>query len=195
MPRIGTQVLAGPPLGPLPWHRGDRFPGSTRKLPRPLGSLREPASLSAQARYRGLAGSAAAVCRANGPARRPHAAFMPDAAAAVDRFPRGPSRANVNIPVSRYGPDLQDEPDLRATSPLSFDTSSAVRCRSSCRPVPDAVHAAPFPVTLTTPALDRSSSRRFGACSCKPTPKGRVSSPPSLRAHAPSSCVQLRLAH
>ncbi len=31
VPRIGTQALAGLPLGPLPSHRGDRFPGSTRK--------------------------------------------------------------------------------------------------------------------------------------------------------------------
>src|SRR5512147_888065 len=28
VPRIGTQALVGPPLGLLPWHRGDRFPGS-----------------------------------------------------------------------------------------------------------------------------------------------------------------------
>src|SRR5262249_3978312 len=28
VPRIGTLALVGPPLGLLPWHRGDRFPGS-----------------------------------------------------------------------------------------------------------------------------------------------------------------------
>src|SRR5262245_55806838 len=28
VPRIGTLALVGRPLGLLPWHRGDRFPGS-----------------------------------------------------------------------------------------------------------------------------------------------------------------------
>jgi hypothetical protein len=172
VPRIGTQVLAGPPLGRLPWHRhdrqvpyggsyrtwGDRFPGSTRKLPIPLGSLREPAGHHQDKGYATVGWERGqAVCRANGHTHRPHAAFMPDAAAAVVRFPRGSSRANDNFPVSGYGPNLQGGPDLRATSPISFDTSSAVRFCSSCRPAPDAVHAAPFPVTLTTPTLDRSS--------------------------------------
>src|SRR2546425_4454875 len=37
-PRIGTRLLVGPPLGDLPWHRGDRFP---RSAPEPaLGSRR-----------------------------------------------------------------------------------------------------------------------------------------------------------
>jgi hypothetical protein len=31
VPRIGTQMLAGPPLASLPCHRGDRFPRSTQK--------------------------------------------------------------------------------------------------------------------------------------------------------------------
>ena len=37
--------------------------------------------------------------------------------------------------------------------------------------------AGPFPTTLTTRALDPCSLRRFGACSCKPTPRGLPSSP------------------
>ncbi len=31
MPRIGTLILVGLPLGFLPWHRDDRFPRSTRE--------------------------------------------------------------------------------------------------------------------------------------------------------------------
>src|SRR2546425_12877402 len=30
-PRIGTRLLMGPPLGVLPWHRGDRFPRSAQE--------------------------------------------------------------------------------------------------------------------------------------------------------------------
>src|SRR3954451_8159935 len=29
VPRIGTLALVGLPLGRLPWHRGDRFPGGS----------------------------------------------------------------------------------------------------------------------------------------------------------------------
>lgn len=31
VPRIGTRVLVGLPLGHLPWHRGDRFPRSAQE--------------------------------------------------------------------------------------------------------------------------------------------------------------------
>jgi hypothetical protein len=38
----------------------------------------------------------------------------------------------------------------------------------------------PFPVTLTTMALDQRSLRLFEACSCKPASEGL---PPSLARH------------
>jgi len=61
-----------------------------------------------------------------------------------------------------------------------FDTSSTVHLRSTPRISPDAVNAAPFPSTLTTRTLYPSSSWRFEACSCKPTPGGP---PPSSIKH------------
>ena len=50
-----------------------------------------------------------------------------------------------------------------------FDTSSVDRSRSPSWPTPDALNGAPFPATLTTTALDRSSSRWFAASPCRAT--------------------------
>ena len=117
-----------------------RFHTQAAKTARPLRGL---PTQPLQPACHGRMGAPRDSCSANGFTRRPHAAFMPDATATVDRSPRGSSRANDYVPVSRYGPNLFAEPDLRATSPYAFDTSSAVRLRSSCRPVPDAIKAAP----------------------------------------------------
>src|SRR5271155_790027 len=62
-----------------------------------------------------------------------------------------------------------------------FDASTRVRFHSPSRSVPDAVSAAPFPATLTTPALNRRSSRWFAASSCKATAEGQPPSPAQHR--------------
>ncbi len=72
-----------------------------------------------------------------------------------------------------------------------LDTSSTVHSRSTPRLSPDMVNAMPFPSTLTTRALDPSSSWRFEACACTPAPGGP---PPSSTKHrnavVPSLLIQ-----
>jgi hypothetical protein len=87
-----------------------------------------------------------------------HATFMPDAVQAVNRFLLDSSWSGVRLQFRHH--------------PFVFDTSSVVRLRSSPWTLPDTVFAKPFSSALTTRALYPCSLRRFGVCSCKPTPKG-----------------------
>ena len=87
---------------------------------------------------------------------------MSDAARAVNRHPRA-------------CPTLTTAPWCQHHS-CAFDTSPAVHFRSSLRYCPDQFNARPFPISLTTTPLKRSSSGRFGACACTPTPRGPLSS-------------------
>ena len=89
-----------------------------------------------------------------------HAASMPDATQPVTRYPLDSSRAAY---PSRFRHRLE----------VCFDTSSAVHLRSSPQHPPDA-YPAPFPLTLTTTALNGSSSKavwrlRLDAASEGPT--------------------------
>ncbi len=52
--------------------------------------------------------------------------------------------------------------------------------RSSSQYSPD-ILSMPFPRSLTTTPIERSSTERFEACSCKPTPGGRL--PSSVQHH------------
>ena len=55
-----------------------------------------------------------------------------------------------------------------------YDTTMMIHLRSSLSVPPDAIHAAPFPATLTTRALYSSSLQWFEACACTPTPRGQT---------------------
>ena len=92
-----------------------------------------------------------------------HAAYMPDAAQPVTRYPLNSSRA-------AYLAHFRHRLEVR------FDTSSAVHLRSSPQHSPDALPAPFFSLTLTTTALNGSSSRRFEGCVWTPPPRGRPSS-------------------
>src|SRR5262249_7815747 len=58
----------------------------------------------------------------------------------------------------------------------TFDTSAVVPLRSSSCLSPDPVTPEPFPSAFTTVAFGQSRRSWFGACSCKPTPRGLPSS-------------------
>ncbi len=75
---------------------------------------------------------------------------------------------------SRLVPGQRLKPGFDNISPC-FDTSSAVRLRSSPCFTPDRSCPA-FSLTLTTSALYQSSLRWFKACSCKPALRGPPSS-------------------
>ena len=68
----------------------------------------------------------------------------------------------------------------------AFDTSSAVRLRSSPNLSPDKIFVLPFPVTLTTLTLNQRSSRRFGNYFWKSSPEGLPPSFLQLRAKFPA---------
>jgi hypothetical protein len=138
VPRIGTLLLTGLPLGVLPWHRDDRFPRSTKE-PRP----------SSRHLYAG-------------------------------RHPSSKQVASWTV----LG-DPRKSPILTSLD-HAFDISSVVHLRSSSRPSPD-TSCVPFPHPLTTTPFERSSVRRFGACSCQPAPKGPPSSLLQLRSPVCSS--------
>src|ERR1700688_3261617 len=63
--------------------------------------------------------------------------------------------------------------------------SSVVPLRSSSCQSPDLVLSRPFPSVLTTMAFDHSHRRWFGACSCKPVPRGLPSSIKQLHTLGP----------
>ena len=94
--------------------------------------------------------------------------------------------ASRQAPAGLYpGPTLH--PGFDAIG-KAYDTSSAVHLRSSSRITPAAIIVATFPSTLTTTALDRRSSRRFGNWPCSPSPRGHPSSLMQL-AHGLSPCA------
>ena len=99
------------------------------------------------------------------------ATSTPGAIWAVNRLPPDSSRGSKASPVS--------------TPPESFDTSSVVRSRSPSWLIPAALNGATFPVTLTTTALYRSSSRWFAASACTAAAEG----------HRANSTLLLHLLH
>jgi hypothetical protein len=92
-----------------------------------------------------------------------HAAFMPDAIWAVDRYLPDLSRANeahpVLTPSMHFSTRLQRFAHARLLASHLTGSSPA------------------FSSTLTTIALYDSSLRWFEACSCKPASRGQPSSP------------------
>jgi hypothetical protein len=80
---------------------------------------------------------------------------------------RTPPGQSAGSRQAHPGPSHQTRFRCRPYQP--FDTSSVDRSRSSSWPTPDALNGAPFPTTLTTTALDRSSSGRFAASPCRTT--------------------------
>jgi hypothetical protein len=87
----------------------------------------------------------------------------------------------------RAHPGTLARPRFRCRLP-NFDTSSAVHSRSPSWPTPDALSGAPFPATLSTPALDRRTLRWFATSPCT---SGR-GGPPAPRP-APPSPMQHRI--
>jgi len=73
----------------------------------------------------------------------------------------------------------------------AFDTSSAVRLRSSPNLTPDKIFVLPFPVTLTTLTLNQRSSRWFGNSFWKASPEGTPPSFLQLRAKLVTYMVRL----
>ena len=115
-----------------------------------------------------------------------------------DRFPRSaqePGPGSRHLHAGHRSANRQASAELIAGQPqepgfdvgeMLFDTSSVVHLRSSSSSIPD-VFMTPFPSTLTTPALYRSSLRWFETRSCNPIPRGL---PSSLMQH----CHSFRLA-
>src|SRR5437763_2152294 len=96
---------------------------------------------------------------------------MPDAAPSVNRLRRSSSRSNDSLRFRHR--------------PYAFDTSSVVPLQSSSCQSPDLVLPRPFPPALTTTAFARSRQWWFGACSCKPVPRGPPSSIKQLHTSRP----------
>ena len=97
---------------------------------------------------------------------RARALFMPDTAGPVNRFPPNSSRDHLPYPGSDVTLSI-------STRPQGFGFT---RLHD-----PHLTHSRrAFSVTLTTPTLNRRSSRRFAASSCKATTEGL---PPSLTQH------------
>ena len=90
-----------------------------------------------------------------------HATFMPGAAQPSCRLPLDSSRVN-DSPRFRHRPYAFDT--LPVVHPLRLPAPYLTRSRRAVS------------VTLTTPALDRSSARRFGASPCRAAPRGLPSS-------------------
>jgi hypothetical protein len=114
---------------------------------------------------------------------------MPDTAWPISRHPPGSIPGWAGHPVSM--------PSIAV-----FDTSSVDRSRSPSWPTPDALTARLTPRTLTTTALDRSSSGWFAASPCRATAEDHRTqrpSPPISDAaphqsldllHRPPNCVR-----
>ena len=90
-----------------------------------------------------------------------HATFMPGADQPSCRLPLDSSRVN-DSPRFRHRPYAFDT--LPVVHPLRLPAPYLTRSRRAVS------------VTLTTPALDRSSARRFGASPCRAAPRGLPSS-------------------
>jgi hypothetical protein len=99
---------------------------------------------------------------------------MPDTARPVSRLPPGSSRGILSTPV--LVPPMLFRHVISGSLSLAF---SAHTCRA---------HGATFPTTLTTTALNRSSSGRFAALPCRTAAEGHQATGP-----APPSPVQLRI--
>jgi hypothetical protein len=81
---------------------------------------------------------------------RAHAACTPDPTWAVNGYPPGSSRDKPTASVSESPKHLSTRRRQRAHAH-----------RSSSRPTPDAITAAPFPTTLSTTVFSLRTSRRF----------------------------------
>src|SRR5215472_17341082 len=78
---------------------------------------------------------------------------------------------------------------------ITFDTSAVVPLRSSSCMSPDSVISEPFPSAFTTVAFGQSRRRWFGACSCKPVPRGLPSSVKQLRTSSAFRPFAVLVAH
>jgi hypothetical protein len=159
-------LRVGPPLCPasVPAPRGSAAWGS------PFHQRPRATTAPLAARGRGTTGS-------HVPHQSPdqaRATSMPDTTWPVGRHPPGsiPGRAGCPVLMS---------------SIAVFDTSSVDRSRSPSWPTPDALTARLTPRTLTTTALDRSSSGWFAASPCRATAKDHRTSRtgPSISDAAP----------
>src|SRR6266542_1073760 len=92
--------------------------------------------------------------------------FTPDAAGAVDRYPPGSSQDRIHSPGFDITLSISTLPQG-----FGFTRLHDPHLTRSCRA---------FSATLTTPALNRRSSRWFAASSCKASAEGL---PPSLTQH------------
>src|SRR6266542_1618524 len=97
---------------------------------------------------------------------RARALFTPDAAGAADRYPPGSSQDRIHSPGSDITLSISTLPQG-----FGFTRLHDPHLTRSCRA---------FSATLTTPALNRRSSRWFAASSCKAAAEGL---PPSLTQH------------
>src|SRR6266542_1698296 len=97
---------------------------------------------------------------------RARALFTPDAAGAADRYPPGSSQDRIHSPGSDITLSISTLPQG-----FGFTRLHDPHLTRSCRA---------FSATLTTPALNRRSSRWFAASSCKAAAEGL---PPSLAQH------------
>jgi len=110
-----------------------------------------------------------------------HATSTPDTTQPVNRLLLDSSRTTIQDPV--------------LMSPVfHFDASSVVRLRSSHCSIPD-VSCDAFSLTLTTPALYRSSLGRFKASSCKAALEDLPPSLLELRTSKDSCLSQCLVAH
>jgi hypothetical protein len=146
----------------------------------PLGAL--PSSRRPRATTTPLAARGRGTTGSHVPHRSPdqaRATSMPDTTWPISRHPPGSIPDWAGRPVSM--------PSIAA-----FDTSSVDRSRSPSWPTPDALTARLTPRTLTTTALDRSSSGWFAASPCKATAEDHLPqrAGPSISDAAPHQSVR-----
>src|SRR5262249_52278958 len=103
---------------------------------------------------------------------RAHAAYMPDPTWAVNGYPPGSSRDKASASVSKSSKGLSTRPRQRAHTH-----------RSSSRPTPDAITAAPFPTTLSTTVFSERPWGWFDASPRRATPEDQ---PPSIPSFSPA---------
>src|SRR5215471_2392453 len=107
---------------------------------------------------------------------------MPDAAPPVNRYRRSLSRSNNNSAV------LAIVYIQLSTLHQWFPCGPLLACHLTW-------YSKPFPSAFTTVAFAHSRRRWFGACSCKPTPRGLPSSVKQLRTSSAFRPFAVLVAH
>ena len=158
----------GPPLCPAPVLSPSQFPllGDL-----PCATTAGHNSATGQVALSGATGSHV-PCKSQDHAR---ATSTPDTTWPINRHPPGSSRGSKASPVSMPPKVLRRV--ISGSLALAFVIHT---CRA---------HGATFPATLTTTALDRSSSGRFAASACTATAEGHQNTTPgsSISCTAPAS--------